>query len=115
MVAEPMALKADGAEMPCLIDPCPHEATGDAIAALHLLLESRMRRRLFTVIDAANVTKAAREPLVAAAKRHDMLVIAIMVATPAPCASSGRARGRPTARCRKTRSQAAQGRDSSPS
>lgn len=41
-----------------------------------------MRRRLFTVIDATNVTEAARRPLVAAAKRHDMLPIALMVATP---------------------------------
>ncbi|MFI2318386.1 ATP/GTP-binding protein [Streptomyces sp. CB00072] len=57
-------------------------ATGDAVAALHLLLEARMRRRLFTVIDATNVTATAREPLVAAAKRHGMLPIAVMVATP---------------------------------
>ncbi|MFJ9478813.1 AAA family ATPase [Streptomyces mirabilis] len=58
------------------------DATADAVAALHLLLEARMRRRLFTVIDATNVTKAARELLVAAAKRHGMLPIALMVATP---------------------------------
>ncbi|OKJ10581.1 ATP/GTP-binding protein [Streptomyces sp. CB00316] len=57
-------------------------ATGDAVAALHLLLEARMRRRLFTVVDATNVTATAREPLVAAAKRHGMLPIAVMVATP---------------------------------
>jgi AAA domain-containing protein len=42
-----------------------------------------MRRRLFTVLDATNVTRSAREPLVAAAKRHNMLVIAVMVSTPA--------------------------------
>ena len=63
-------------------DAGDQEATGDAVAALHLLLEARMRRRLFTVIDATNVTSAAREPLIAAAKRHDMLPIALMVATP---------------------------------
>ncbi|MEU9061701.1 AAA family ATPase [Streptomyces sp. NPDC048430] len=57
-------------------------ATGDAVAALHLLLEARMRRRLFTVVDATNVTAATTEPLVAAAKRHDMLPIAVVVATP---------------------------------
>ncbi|MFE1028603.1 AAA family ATPase [Streptomyces sp. NPDC058818] len=57
-------------------------ATGDAVAALHLLVEARMRRRLFTVVDATNVTRAAREPLLAAAKRHGMLPIAVMVATP---------------------------------
>ncbi|MER6784252.1 AAA family ATPase [Streptomyces sp. NPDC000658] len=58
------------------------EATGDAVDALHLLLEARMRRRLFTVVDATNVTRSAREPLVAAAKRHNMLPIPVMVATP---------------------------------
>ncbi|NJP73444.1 ATP-binding protein [Streptomyces sp. C1-2] len=63
-------------------DAGDQDATGDAVDALHLLLEARMRRRLFTVIDATNVTRFAREPLVAAAKRHNMLPIAVMVATP---------------------------------
>ncbi|MEU2415111.1 ATP-binding protein [Streptomyces sp. NPDC013099] len=63
-------------------DAGDQSATGDAVAALHLLLEARMRRRPFTVIDATNVTAAAREPLVAAAKRHGMLPIAVVVATP---------------------------------
>ncbi|WP_217239827.1 ATP-binding protein [Streptomyces sp. AC555_RSS877] len=59
------------------------EATGDAVGALHLILERRMARRKFTVVDATNVTRPAREPLVAAAKRHNMPVIAVMVSTPA--------------------------------
>ncbi|MFE9258493.1 AAA family ATPase [Streptomyces sp. NPDC006879] len=63
-------------------DAGDQDATGDAVAALHLLLEARMRRRLFTVIDATNVTAAARKPLVAAAKRHDMLPIAVLLTTP---------------------------------
>ncbi|MFF5475418.1 AAA family ATPase [Streptomyces achromogenes] len=63
-------------------DAGDQDATGDAVAALHLLLEARMRRRLFTVIDATNVTQAAREPLIAAALRHNMLPIAVLVATP---------------------------------
>ncbi|MET9694290.1 ATP-binding protein [Streptomyces sp. NPDC006514] len=63
-------------------DAGDQDATGDAVAALHLLLEARMRRRLFTVVDATNVTRSAREPLLAAAKRHDMLPIAVMVTTP---------------------------------
>ncbi|GAA2733415.1 ATP-binding protein [Streptomyces nogalater] len=57
-------------------------ATADAVAALHLLLEARMRRRLFTVVDATNVSRSAREPLVAAALRHGMLPIAVLVTTP---------------------------------
>ncbi|MEW2497561.1 ATP-binding protein [Streptomyces nodosus] len=63
-------------------DAGDQDATGDAVAALHLLLEARMRRRRFTVVDATNVTEAARRPLVAAAQRHNMLPIAVMVATP---------------------------------
>uniref|UniRef100_UPI0036716767 AAA family ATPase n=1 Tax=Bacillus tropicus TaxID=2026188 RepID=UPI0036716767 len=63
-------------------DAGDQDATGDAVAALHLLLEARMRRRLFTVVDATNVTAAARKPLVAAAKRHDMLPIAVLLTTP---------------------------------
>ncbi|MGW2689493.1 AAA family ATPase [Streptomyces sp. NPDC001414] len=63
-------------------DAGDQDATGDAVAALHLLLEARMRRRRFTVVDATNVTEAARRPLIAAAKRHDMLPIAVMVPTP---------------------------------
>ncbi|MEU7684270.1 ATP-binding protein [Streptomyces spectabilis] len=58
------------------------DATDDAVAALHLLLEARMRRRMFTVVDATNVTAAARKPLLAAAKRHDMLPIAVLLTTP---------------------------------
>ncbi|MFE4019307.1 AAA family ATPase [Streptomyces sp. NPDC059101] len=64
-------------------DPGDQAATADAVDALHLLLERRMARRLFTVIDATNVTREARDPLVAAAKRHNMPVIAVMVTTPA--------------------------------
>ncbi|TLS45724.1 ATP/GTP-binding protein [Streptomyces montanus] len=58
------------------------EVTRDAVDALHLLLERRMARKRNTVIDATNLTSAARKPLVAAAKRHGMPAIAIIVATP---------------------------------
>ncbi|WP_328786075.1 ATP-binding protein (plasmid) [Streptomyces canus] len=64
-------------------DAGDQEATADAVDALHLLLERRMARRKFTVVDATNVTRSAREPLVAAAKRHTVPVIAVMVSTPA--------------------------------
>ncbi|MFE8950094.1 AAA family ATPase [Streptomyces sp. NPDC007856] len=64
-------------------DAGDQDATGDAVAALHLLLEARMRRRLFTVVDATNVSRESRQPLVAAAKRHNMPAIAVIVATPA--------------------------------
>ncbi|WAU78326.1 ATP-binding protein (plasmid) [Streptomyces sp. Qhu-G9] len=64
-------------------DASDQEATADAVDALHLLLERRMARRLFTVIDATNVSREARAPLVAAAKRHGMPATAVVVATPA--------------------------------
>lgn len=59
------------------------EATGDAVDVLHLILERRMARRLFTVVDATHVSRESRQPLVAAAKRHNMPAIAVIVATPA--------------------------------
>ncbi|MFE2498856.1 AAA family ATPase [Streptomyces scopuliridis] len=64
-------------------DPGDQDATVDAVDALHLLLERRMARRKFTVVDATNVTRSAREPLIAAAKRHNMPAVAVMVSTPA--------------------------------
>ncbi|MGW2708119.1 AAA family ATPase [Streptomyces sp. NPDC001356] len=59
------------------------EATSDAVDVLHLILERRMARRLFTVVDATNVSGKSRQPLVAAAKRHHMPAIAVIMATPA--------------------------------
>ncbi len=41
-----------------------------------------MARRLNTVIDATNVEQSVREELVAAAKRHGMPTVAVIVATP---------------------------------
>ncbi|MCD9146059.1 ATP-binding protein [Streptomyces albireticuli] len=64
-------------------DAGDQEATADAVDALHLILERRMGRRLNTVVDATNVTRAAREPLVAAAQRHNVPAIAVVVSTPA--------------------------------
>src|SRR5436189_5749370 len=63
-------------------DPGCQEATDDAVDALHLLVERRMARRRNTVVDATNVSSTARAPLVAAAKRHGMPAIAVIVATP---------------------------------
>ncbi|MEU9157984.1 ATP-binding protein [Streptomyces sp. NPDC048417] len=63
-------------------DPGCQDASDDAVDALHLLVERRMSRRRNTVIDATNVSSAARAPLVAAAKRHSMPAIAVVLATP---------------------------------
>ncbi|MER5341560.1 AAA family ATPase [Streptomyces mirabilis] len=70
-------------------DAGDQEATADAVDALHLVLERRMARRRFTVVDATNVTRAAREPLVAAAERHNVPAIAGMVSTPASVCAPG--------------------------
>ncbi|MEV6750102.1 ATP-binding protein [Streptomyces sp. NPDC051080] len=64
-------------------EPGCQEATADAVDVLHLLLERRMARKATTVIDATNVTGDARAPLVAAAKRHGMHTVAVMMSTPA--------------------------------
>ncbi|MER6129755.1 ATP-binding protein [Streptomyces sp. NPDC001795] len=58
------------------------EASDDAVDVLHLLVERRMARWRNTVVDATNVSSAARVPLVAAAKRHGMPAIAVVLATP---------------------------------
>jgi predicted kinase len=73
-------------------DAGDQDATGDAVAALHLILEARMARRRFTVVDATNVTASARLPLIAAAKRHNMPVIAVIVDAPASLCISRQAR-----------------------
>ncbi|MFJ9931360.1 AAA family ATPase [Streptomyces misionensis] len=63
-------------------DPGDQSATADAADVLKLILERRMARRLNTVIDATNVEQSVREELVAAAKRHGMPTVAVIVATP---------------------------------
>lgn len=65
-------------------DECDQDSTADAVAALHLLAEARMRRRLTTIIDATNVEAAARRPLLTAAGRHAVAAVAVVVDTPLP-------------------------------
>lgn len=65
-------------------DPGRQDATADAADVLKLILERRMARKLNTVIDATNVEQPVREELVAAAKRHGMPTVAVVVATPLP-------------------------------
>ncbi len=63
-------------------DECDQGATGDAVAALHLLTEARLRRGLATVIDATNVEAPARQPLLAIARRRPAPAVAVVMATP---------------------------------
>lgn len=63
-------------------DPYDPEATAAAVAALHLLAESRMRSGLTVVVDAVNVLPAERRPLVGMARRHGLPAAAVVMATP---------------------------------
>ncbi|MFI9311357.1 AAA family ATPase [Streptomyces triculaminicus] len=64
-------------------DPGCQHATQDAADALAFILERRMARHLNTVIDATNVERPVRAKLIAAAQRHAMPTVALIVDTPA--------------------------------
>lgn len=57
-------------------------ATTDAFALLHYIVSTRLRRGRLTVIDATNVQSDARKSLVALAKEHDCLAIAVVLHLP---------------------------------
>ncbi|MEJ8653645.1 ATP-binding protein [Streptomyces sp. MS1.AVA.3] len=74
------ALRGDVSDDPGCQD---EDVTHDAADALAVILERRMARRLNTVIDATNVEQWVRANLIAAAKRHQMPAVALVVSTPA--------------------------------
>ena len=57
-------------------------ATRDAFAILHMIAGKRLAARRLTVIDATNVQDSARKPLVALAREHDCLPVAIVLDLP---------------------------------
>jgi protein phosphatase len=57
-------------------------ATGDAFEVLHFVAAKRLRAGKLTVIDATNVQPESRQPLVALAKAHDVLPVAIVLNLP---------------------------------
>jgi predicted kinase len=63
-------------------DECDQDATPDAVAVMHLLLDARLCRRRSTLIDATNAEAPARGLLVAIAHRHRVPALAVAVATP---------------------------------
>lgn len=68
-----------------MADDCgAQDATADAVDAMHLIVYRRMARGLNTVVDATSVYAKDRAPLIDAAKRHGMPVIAVLVSTPLP-------------------------------
>jgi protein phosphatase len=57
-------------------------ATGDAFELLHFVASKRLKAGKLTVIDATSVQPESRQPLVALAKAHDVLPVAIVLNLP---------------------------------
>ncbi|ONI77095.1 polynucleotide kinase-phosphatase [Actinosynnema sp. ALI-1.44] len=68
-------------------------ASGPAFETLHFVAEKRMTAGLVTVIDATNVQRAPRGQLIALAKKHNVLPVAIVLDMPeALCVERNEAR-----------------------
>ena len=63
-------------------DPNDQTATGDAFDVLYHVAAKRLARGKLTVVDATNVRREDREPLVALAREHDVLPVAIVLNVP---------------------------------
>ncbi|WP_196152199.1 polynucleotide kinase-phosphatase [Nocardia bovistercoris] len=63
-------------------DENDQSATPEAFALLHHIVGVRLRRGLRTVVDATNVQPKARQELVALAKAHDVLPVAVVLDLP---------------------------------
>lgn len=63
-------------------DENDQSATSDAFSVLHFVAAKRLSRGLLTVVDATNVQPESRKPLVALAKEHDVLPVAIVLNLP---------------------------------
>jgi polynucleotide kinase-phosphatase len=63
-------------------DANSQDATGDAFDVLHYIASKRLVRGLLTVVDATNVQPESRKPLVALAREHDVLPVAIVLNVP---------------------------------
>jgi protein phosphatase len=57
-------------------------ATDDAFELLHAVASKRLGKRRLTVVDATNVQPEARKPLVALARRHHAIAVAIVLDLP---------------------------------
>src|SRR5437868_5778168 len=74
-------------------DENSQDATNDAFDVLHYIGTKRLNRGLLTVIDATNVQEEARKPLIALAREHDVLPVAIVLNVPEQlCAERNRSR-----------------------
>jgi len=57
-------------------------ATADAFAVLRFIAGRRLAQPRFTVVDATNVQREARKPLIELAKEHDLFPVAIVLDVP---------------------------------
>ena len=74
-------------------DENAQEATSDAFAVLHFIAGRRLAQPRFTVVDATNVQREARRPLIELAKQHDLFPVAIVLDMPESiCQERNRAR-----------------------
>jgi protein phosphatase len=74
-------------------DDNDQSATSDAFAVLHFIAGRRLAQPRFTVVDATNVQREARKPLVELARQNDLFPVAIVLDTPeAICQERNRAR-----------------------
>ncbi len=60
-------------------DENSQDATNDAFDVLRYVVAKRLTRGLLTVIDATSVQPESRKPLVALAREHDVLPVAIIL------------------------------------
>jgi protein phosphatase len=63
-------------------DENDQSATGDAFETLHYVAGKRLAAARLTVVDATNVQQDARKPLVALARKHHVLPVAIVLDIP---------------------------------
>jgi protein phosphatase len=63
-------------------DENDQSATADAFAVLHHIAGVRLANRRLTVVDATNVQREARAPLVDVARAHDLFCVAIVLDLP---------------------------------
>ena len=74
-------------------DENDQSATADAFAVLHFIAARRLAQPRFTVVDATNVQRAARKPLIQLAREHDLFPVAIVLDVPeAVCQERNRSR-----------------------
>ena len=75
-------------------DENDQSATKPAFALLHTIVEKRLQRGRLTVVDATSVRREDRQPLIALARAHHVLPVAIVLDMP-PRLCHERNRGRP--------------------